>query len=201
MDLLIIGKFIQEQRKAKGLTQTQLAEKILVTDKTVSKWECGKGFPDSTLILPLCHELGITANELLSGKKISDEEYKSQAEDNIVTLLNEKKENKKKIILASIVAIISIISCITINMLAGLLDIPEYLRIILIGISVVIMILGVMVACILDNDAGTFECPHCKTRFKPTMKAYIMGPHTLLKRQLKCPHCKKISYCKKRLIK
>ena len=201
MDLSIIGKFIQEQRKAKKLTQVQLAQKLLVSEKTISKWECGHGFPDTTLILPLCKELDITANELLSGKKITEEEYKEKAEDNIITLINEKKESKKKIILASIVAIISIIACLTINMIAGLLEIPNYLRIILIIISLVIMIAGVIVACFLDNDAGYFECKHCKTRFKPTMTAYIIGPHTFTTRQLKCPHCNKISYCKKRLTK
>ena len=68
MDLKVIGEFIKQQRKAKGLTQVELAEKLLVSEKTISKWECGNGFPDTSLILPLCKELDISANELLSGK-------------------------------------------------------------------------------------------------------------------------------------
>ena len=74
MDLIVTGKFIKEQRKAKGLTQLQLAEKIGVSEKTISKWECGNGFPDTTLMLPLCSALGISANELLSGKILSTDE-------------------------------------------------------------------------------------------------------------------------------
>ena len=76
MDLKVIGEFIKQQRKAKGLTQVELAEKLLVSEKTILKWECGNGLPDTTLMLPLCKELDITANELLSGKLLTNEEYK-----------------------------------------------------------------------------------------------------------------------------
>ena len=77
MDLIKIGKFIQQQRKEKNLTQVQLAQKIGVSEKTISKWECGNGFPDTTLMLPLCSALSISANELLSGKLINEnDEYK-----------------------------------------------------------------------------------------------------------------------------
>ena len=81
MDLKQTGLFIREQRKAKKLTQVQLALKLNVSEKTISKWECGKGFPDTSLILPLCTELGISANELLSAKKLpTEKEYKETAE-------------------------------------------------------------------------------------------------------------------------
>ena len=68
MDLSKTGKFIAERRKEKGLTQVKLAEKLNVSEKTISKWECGNGFPDTTLILPLCEILEISSNELLSAK-------------------------------------------------------------------------------------------------------------------------------------
>jgi len=86
MDLKIIGKFIQEQRKSKNLTQVQLSQIIGVSEKTISKWECGNGFPDTTLILPLCKALDISANELLSGKRLETNNYKDHAEDNLITL-------------------------------------------------------------------------------------------------------------------
>ena len=77
MDLLKVGKFISEKRKEKKLTQLELAQKLNISEKTVSKWECGKGFPDTSLILPLCEVLDLNANELLSGKTIKDDkEYK-----------------------------------------------------------------------------------------------------------------------------
>ena len=69
MDQISIGRFIAAERKRKGCTQKQLAEKLNISDKTVSKWECGKGFPEVSLLLPLCKELDITVNELLSGAR------------------------------------------------------------------------------------------------------------------------------------
>ena len=92
MDLKAIGNFIKAQRKEKGLTQAKLATKLLVSEKTISKWECGYGFPDTSLILPLCKELDITANELLSGKKLSSEEYQTEAEKNLINLKNNKSK-------------------------------------------------------------------------------------------------------------
>ena len=97
MNLLDTGKFIKEQRKQNNLTQAQLANKIMVSEKTISKWECGNGFPDTNLMLPLCQALNISANELLSGKKLNENEYKQEAENNLV-LLNEQKIKTSKFI-------------------------------------------------------------------------------------------------------
>lgn len=72
MDQIRIGRFIAAERKRKGCTQKQLAEKLNISDKTVSKWECGKGFPEVSLLLPLCKELDITVNELLSGAPVQE---------------------------------------------------------------------------------------------------------------------------------
>ena len=76
MNQILTGQFIKQCRKEKGLTQEQLAERLNISCKTVSKWECGKGLPEISLMLPLCNELGITVNELLSGCKISESQYK-----------------------------------------------------------------------------------------------------------------------------
>ena len=76
MDQIKIGKFIADERKRKGYTQKQLSEKLEISDKTISKWECGNGFPDTSLIMPLCEILKISSNELLSGKDIGDKDYK-----------------------------------------------------------------------------------------------------------------------------
>ena len=101
MDLKETGKFIQSLRKEKGLTQSALALKLGVSEKTISKWECGKGFPDTSLMLPLCNVLGISANELLSAKRIKDEkEYKESAEENLVTLKALQETNTKLLLSA-----------------------------------------------------------------------------------------------------
>ena len=91
MDQDRIGKFIKECRKNKKLTQEQLAEKLGVTYKAVSKWETGKCLPDASLMLELCNILDINANELLTGEKIPEKNYKENAELNLINL-NKKKE-------------------------------------------------------------------------------------------------------------
>ena len=76
MDQIKTGRFISQERKSRNLTQKQLAEKLNISDKTISKWECGKGFPEISLILPLCDILQTSVNELLLGEFISDENLK-----------------------------------------------------------------------------------------------------------------------------
>lgn len=114
MDLDKIGKFIALNRKNKGLTQEQLAEKLGVTNKTISRWETGKYMPDLSLLKPLSEELGITLNELLSGEKIEEQKIVENMEKNIINTIdysNKKVENEHKkisIILMILGAIISI---------------------------------------------------------------------------------------------
>ncbi len=76
-----IGKFIAACRKEKGLTQMQLAEKLNITNRAVSKWETGKSMPDVSIMLELCSELDINVNELLSGERIPMENYRDKAEE------------------------------------------------------------------------------------------------------------------------
>ena len=80
MDQIKIGKFIAKTRKEKDMTQKQLADALLISDKTVSKWECGKGLPEVSLMLPLCEVLDISVNDLLTGERVSDLDYKKKAE-------------------------------------------------------------------------------------------------------------------------
>ncbi|MDE5539097.1 MAG: helix-turn-helix domain-containing protein [Bacilli bacterium] len=87
MDQVKIGKLIAECRKNKKLTQVGLAQKLGVSDKSVSKWENGKGLPDVSLYKPLCEILGITLNEFFAGEKIKDENYKKQADENLYKAL------------------------------------------------------------------------------------------------------------------
>lgn len=201
MDQIRIGRFIAEERKRKGYTQRQLSEKLGISDKTVSKWERGNGFPEVSLLLPLCGELDISVNELLSGKRVSEEDYRKKAEENMINLVKETQENKKKIILSAMVAGLTLIAAVPLFILSGALIIETWLRIILIVLGAVVMITGIVIACVLDRDAGAFECPECHNRFVPDMKSYVMAPHTLTRRKLVCPHCGAHKYCKKVLTK
>lgn len=201
MDQIAIGKFIAEERKRKGYTQKQLSEKLEISDKTVSKWERGNGFPEVSLLLPLCKELDITVNELLSGERVSLEDYQRKAEENMVNLVKEAQESRKKIILSAVVALLVVVAAVPLFVLSGALEMDTWLRCVLIAIGFVVLFLGIAVACVLDREAGAFECPECKTRFVPDMKAYVMGPHTITKRKLTCPHCGAHKYCRKVLTK
>lgn len=201
MDQIKIGKFIAEERKKKNYTQRHLADMLQISDKTISKWECGNGFPEASLLLPLCNELGISVNELLSGERLSEVDYKEKAEENMVNLVKEAQESKKKIILSAMVAMLVIIAAVPLFVISGAFEMETWIRFVLIGIGSFIMIVGIIIACVLDRDAGAFECPECKNRFVPDMGAYIMGTHTITKRKLKCPQCGKIKYCKHVLTK
>lgn len=201
MDQIKIGKFIADERKRKGYTQKQLSEKLEISDKTISKWERGNGFPEVSLLLPLCDELEITVNELLSGERVSEENYRKKAEENMVNLVKETQENKKKIVLSVMIAGLSVFAAVPLFMLSGVLVMETWLRVLLIVIGAVVVCGGISIACILDREAGAFECPDCHNRFVPDMKSYVMGLHTMTKRKLVCPHCGAHKYCKKVLTR
>lgn len=97
MDQIATGKFIRELRKERGMTQQALADMLSISEKTVSKWETGKGMPEVGLMLPLCDALQITVNELLSGKRLNGATFRQQAEENVARLLQARQEAKKKL--------------------------------------------------------------------------------------------------------
>lgn len=107
-----IGKFILELRREKNMTQQELADKIGVTDRAISKWENGRGMPDLSLMIPLCKELDIAINELISGEKIEKKDYQSKLEENILKTIdytNKRFINKDKIFKIVVGTIITII--------------------------------------------------------------------------------------------
>lgn len=112
MDQIKTGKFIAEMRKAQKLTQKQLAEKLNISDKAVSKWECGKSMPDNAILLELCEILNINVNELLSGEKLSKDDYHGKAEENMVKLINETKKSSISGIVTITISLIALIAWI-----------------------------------------------------------------------------------------
>jgi transcriptional regulator with XRE-family HTH domain len=203
MDQVKIGKFLSDERKAKGYTQKQLSELLGISDKTISKWECGNGFPEASLLLPLCNELEITVNELLTGERISQQNYKKKAEENMVNMIREKEENKQKILLTTMIGVISTITFVTL-----LLVVCFYTDVITLPIKMVLMVIaisvfgvGLYVAMWGDRKIGYFKCRNCNQLFTPTFMQYNMGMHLLSTRYLKCPHCKTRTWCKKVMTK
>ena len=203
MDQVKIGKFLSDERKEKGYTQKQLSELLGISDKTISKWECGNGFPEASLLLPLCNELEITVNELLTGERISQQNYKKKAEENMVNMIREKEENKQKILLTTMIGVISTITFVTL-----LLVVCFYTDVITLPIKIVLMMIALSVFCVGlyvamwgDRKIGYFKCRNCNELFTPTFMQYTMGMHLLSTRYLKCPHCKTRTWCKKVMTK
>ena len=195
MDQIKIGKFIATLRKECKLTQRQLADMLAISDKTVSKWECGLGLPEVSLMLPLCETLGISVNELLCGKRLEYSEYQKNAEITIMNLMQEQKENKRKLILEVIVIFITLIAATALILVSGLVELPTPWRIALIIVACLVLIGGIAVAAVLEMTAGGFKCVKCGEYFMPTKRAYLMAPHTITRRYLKCPKCGKKSWC------
>ena len=98
MDQEKIGRFIAEMRKQHNMTQREFADALGISDKTVSKWECGNGMPDLSLMQPICEILEINLNELFSGERLTDADYKKKAEENILSLIKEAENTKKNIV-------------------------------------------------------------------------------------------------------
>lgn len=104
MDKKLIGDFLACERKAKGLTQAQLAELLHVSDKAVSRWETGRGLPDAALMLPLCEILDISVNELLSGRRLPQPEIGNSADKNLLKLLRENSRFKLKQVAGAVIS-------------------------------------------------------------------------------------------------
>jgi len=160
MDQILIGKFISSERKRKGYTQKQLAEKLGISDKTVSKWETGNGFPEVSLLLPLCSELDITVNELLCGERVSEEDYIKKAEENMVNMIREKEENKKKMYLSFIIGGMSLVTFITLILIvsayADVISTPAKVAIVI--IACVMLAIGVYVVSQGERTIGYYKC-------------------------------------------
>ena len=153
MDQIKIGAFIQKTRKARNLTQRDLAERLGISDKTVSKWETGSGLPEVGLMLPLCEQLGISVNELLSGESLDGTQYRRRAEENMVRLVREGQDAKKLRAVCLGINAVTMFAGIALILVAGLAEIPLWLRIVLITIAVLIAAGGIALACIIDREA------------------------------------------------
>ena len=202
MNQIKIGKFIADCRKQINLTQMQLAEKLGITDKAVSKWERGIAMPDTSIMLELCDILHISVNELLRGEKISMENNNQKNEELMLEMAKEL-EKKSKTIWSSMWAIM-IVSMTA--LLAGIFTVaflvPEgpLMAVLMIAICVVFLI-PCFYAVKLEVSVGAYKCKKCGTEIVPTYKEALNAPHAGFTLYLKCPECGKRTWCKKVLKK
>ena len=202
MDQSKIGEFIKACRKEAKLTQVQLAEKLGITDRAVSKWENGKSLPDVELMLELCSIFDINMNELLSGHLIKMEKYQEQAEQNLVDLArHEKLYNQKLLQLENVIGFGATAVFLVLIFTIGFAVKNNAWRIGLGIFAGIIMIIGTFYAVKLEQEAGYYECPNCHRRYVPSFGAVIMARHIGRKRNLRCPYCGKKAYHTKVLTK
>lgn len=202
MNQIKIGKFIAECRKNANLTQMQLAEKMGITDKAISKWERGIAMPDSSIMLELCDVLKINVNELLSGEKINMENNNQKNEQLLLDMAKEV-EQKNKIIWATMWAIMGVSM---IALLAGLFIaaffIPEGIwQLVTIVSLCVVFLIPCFYALKLEISVGAYKCKNCGHEIVPTYSEALWAMHSGTTRYLKCPNCNKRTWCKKVLKK
>ena len=202
MDQLKIGKFITECRKQKQLTQLQLADKLGITDKAISKWERGIAMPDTSIMLELCDILCISVNELLNGEMINMENNNEKNEQLLLDMAKEL-ETKNKTIWSSMwaIMIVSITALIAGIFIAAFL-IPEgiWQLVTILGICIVFLI-PCFYALKLEVSVGAYKCKNCGHEIVPTYKEVLMAKHRGFTRHLMCPKCNKRTWCKKILKK
>ena len=197
-----IGNFIMAERKAKKLTQAKLAQKLFISEKTVSKWENGNGIPDTTMLPKLCEIFNVSLNELLSGERGV---VKNNNQENDPLLLNMIKEleEKNKIIWRSMWTILTIclISFIAGNILVSTFITNETLAVLIILGLAVVFLLPCFFALKLEINVGAYKCKKCGHEIVPSYGEALKAMHFGTTRYLKCPNCKKRSWCKKVLNK
>ena len=202
MDQIKIGKFIAQCRKNKKLTQAQLAEKLNITDRAISKWETGNGMPDSSIMIDLCNILGIDVNELLSGEVIKMEDYNKKAEENLLKLKKEKEEKDEQLLkLEIVIGYISSITFLILIFVASYVDMPLWIRIILIVFGSIVFAIGVGHCIKIEQTAGYYECNKCHYKYVPEYKNVLWAMHVGRTRYMKCPKCNEKSWNKKVLSK
>jgi len=202
MNQIRIGRFIAECRKKKALTQMQLAEKLDITDKAVSKWERGVAMPDSSIMLELCDILGISVNELLSGEKINMENNKQQNQQLLLDMAKELEE-KNKIVWSSmwVIMAVSMTALIAGIFIAAFL-IPEGVwQLITILVICAVFLIPCFYAVKLEVSVGAYKCKNCGYEIVPTYKEAMTAMHRGFTRHLMCPKCNKRTWCKKVLKK
>ena len=198
MDQIKIGKFIAACRKEEGMTQAELAEKLGISDRAVSKWETGKSMPDSGIMLELCGFLKINVNELLSGERIMAEFYNKQLEDNLLAMKREVEERDRRALkLEYWLGFSAVLSGSVLILLASFLVMPFWLRMVLSAFALIMILLVSFIAVGIEQKAGYYECECCHHRYVPSYRQVILSMHRGRTRYMKCPVCGKRSWQKK----
>ena len=202
MDQERIGKFIASCRKEQNLTQANLAEKLGITDRAVSKWETGRSLPDASIMPELCAILDININELFSGERIGMDQYQEMAEQHLLEMRKaEELTNRKMLSLEVVIGYMASITFLVMIFVASFVEMPAWVRIVMIAVGASAFAVGMTNCLKIEHDVGYYECPECGETYIPSMKAVVFAPHIGRSRKMTCPHCSHRAYHKKVLTK
>lgn len=202
MDQIKIGKFIAARRKTAGLTQMQLAEKLGITDRAVSKWENGRSLPDASIMLELCEALDISVNDLLCGEVVTVENYDKKLEENLIEAIREKEAADKRLLsIEIVVGVISIAFLLAMEVVSAYVQAADWVRIVLMVVGFIPIAIAFPFMLKIEQVAGYYECKKCGHRYVPSMKAINLAPHMGRTRHMKCPKCGEKSWQKKVISK
>ncbi len=202
MDQIMIGKFIAACRKEKKMTQAQLAEKLGISDRAVSKWETGKCMPDASLMPELCEQLGISINDLFNGRRVTMENYKEAAEGAMLQLKeNEEKKNHMMLDLEIGMGIPSVITFVALLGVAAHAGISNVLKAILIIVGLAQFCVYGYHALKIETEAGYYKCRNCGNTYVPEFRDVVMAMHSGRSRKMKCPACGQKCWHKKVIYK
>ena len=198
MDLIKIGKFISSKRKEKNITQSELAEKLYITDRAISKWENGICLPDAGTMPLLCEILDITINDLFSGEVIDMKNNEKKLEENLLEMTRLKEEKDRQLLKMEVVfGVITFIMFFALIITASIAPMEDWIRFLLIGIAFVIIVAVSLVLLKIEQVAGYYECEYCHHKYVPTYLSVNKAMHKGRTRYMKCPECGKKSWQKK----
>ena len=180
----------------------QLAEKLNITDRAISKWENGKSMPDSGIMLDLCNELKISVNELLSGEMIEMNNYNENLEKNLLEMIKQKELADRRLLTMEIViGVLATTILLILTVIASFIEMADWTRILLITVGIILFIIGVLCAIKIEQVAGYYECQECHYKYIPTYRNTLFSMHFNRTRYMRCPKCNKKSWTKKVISK
>ena len=198
MDQVKIGKFIAVRRKAAGLTQMQLAEKLNITDRAVSKWETGKSLPDSSIMLDLCDVLKISVNDLLTGEVVTVDNYYKELENNLLEMIKQKEDSDRRLLRAELVmGICCLLPLIGAIIIVNTVPMTELSGTLIVLAGLLPLLIATPFALKIEQKAGYYECQKCGNKHIPKYSSVFLAMHLGRTRYMRCPECGKRSWQKK----
>ena len=198
MDQIKIGTFISKKRKEHKLTQSELADKLNITDRAISKWENGVCLPDASIMHELCDILEITINDLFSGEIVDMKDNEKKLEENLLEITKLKEEKDRQLLnLEIVIGYTSSITFLTLIFVASYIKMPLWVSVLLIVIGSIIFAVGMANAIKIEQVAGYYECSNCKHKYIPSYQSVLWAMHIGRTRKMKCPKCHEKGWHKK----